>query len=180
MAFTIGVKYEEIFIMPRARSVETKKETASPGRTKGGSPGKNDGVKRRTTKKNLPSETGITGADYGRTAQDAVIHRLIRKQAFLKKIGDKRKRYYLSDDVTTVGSGKSSMLVIHDPAVAVLHARIVHKKGEYILFEHEMTGFSYVNGVEVTECSLRDGDVLRFGNTSFGFFHRSSSWYGGF
>jgi pSer/pThr/pTyr-binding forkhead associated (FHA) protein len=61
-----------------------------------------------------------------------------------------------------------------------MHAIIVYKKGEYILFEHGTTGQSYVNGVEVTECSLRDGDILRFGSTSFGFFHRSSSWYGGF
>jgi pSer/pThr/pTyr-binding forkhead associated (FHA) protein len=73
------------------------------------------------------------------------------------------------DDVTIIGSSDDAQAVIDDPSVAAHHARIVHREGEYVLEDLDSDQGTFVDGVPIMSCVLRDGDCVQIGNNLFYF-----------
>jgi pSer/pThr/pTyr-binding forkhead associated (FHA) protein len=107
--------------------------------------------------------------------------RYFEKKAFLRIIegGNNAERYYLTKDKSIIGSSEQADIVLDDGSISEIHAEIVFKKGEFIIYDSDSASGIVINGLNVIECSLKDGDVIKLGNVSLGFFYRSSLSGGG-
>lgn len=62
--------------------------------------------------------------------------------------------------------GDGGVEVWGDPSISRDHARIDRLSGEWVLFDELSTNGTYVDGVRVHSCILRDGDRVRIGHTA--------------
>lgn len=53
-----------------------------------------------------------------------------------------------------------------DPSISRDHARVERVAGEWVIIDENSTNGTYVDGVRVLSCVLRDGDRVRIGNTA--------------
>lgn len=68
----------------------------------------------------------------------------------------------LAGDVMTVGRDESASLLIDEPLVSRLHARIERRGERFFVCDLGSTNMTRVNGEVVGERELEDGDELRF------------------
>ena len=79
------------------------------------------------------------------------------------------KAYPLTEAETTIGRGQPSAVMIRDPAVSRLHARIRRDGVNYVLSVSGASGTS-VNGEPVTgELTLHEGDTIEIALTALRF-----------
>src|SRR5437867_11959484 len=71
----------------------------------------------------------------------------------------------LTDEVITIGRAPDNMIVIDDPSVSGRHAQLRLAGEVYRLKDLESTNGTRVNGIPVTETTLRFDDRIRFGAT---------------
>jgi predicted component of type VI protein secretion system len=77
------------------------------------------------------------------------------------------QRFPLKAEVTTVGRAPENDIVLNDPSVSALHAKIVHERGEWRVINLLSTNGTFVNGQRCTSAAIQAGYRLRFGNTDF-------------
>jgi pSer/pThr/pTyr-binding forkhead associated (FHA) protein len=65
-----------------------------------------------------------------------------------------------------IGREMSCDVVLADLAVSRRHARLLWENTELVLEDLGSSGGTWVNGRRVERCSLRPGDVVRFGTKS--------------
>ncbi len=82
----------------------------------------------------------------------------IPEEAFL--IVDGTQAFPLHHIVLNIGRRVDNNLVIDDSRISRLHAQIRWVRGQYVLFDLESTGGTWVNGERVNQCILRPGDVI--------------------
>ena len=75
------------------------------------------------------------------------------------------ERVVLGEFVVTVGRMPDSTLVLADPNVSRNHAEVRPHGDGYLVVDLGSTNGTRVNGVKVSEQTLRDGDEVTFGNT---------------
>jgi pSer/pThr/pTyr-binding forkhead associated (FHA) protein len=80
------------------------------------------------------------------------------------------KRLELWKNVTTIGRSRECDIFLEDLAVHRKQASILRVTQGYLLRDDHGSGDSLVNDGPVTSHLLRDGDVLRFGNTRLTFY----------
>src|SRR4051812_46361195 len=69
----------------------------------------------------------------------------------------------LTGEVTRVGRGMASDVLVEDHTVSRRHARLVQRDGAtWILDEHATNG-TFVNGLLIEAAPLRNGDVIAIG-----------------
>ncbi len=68
----------------------------------------------------------------------------------------------LTREVMTVGREGDADLLIDEPLVSRLHARIERRGERFFLLDLGSTNLSRVNGEVVAERELQDGDEVRF------------------
>lgn len=69
---------------------------------------------------------------------------------------------------TDIGRATTNTIVLQDTTISRNHAKIKQEKGEFMLFDLGSANGTYVNDQRVTEpVSLKDGDVIRFGEVEF-------------
>lgn len=79
------------------------------------------------------------------------------------------KAYPLTEQETTIGRGQPSAVIIRDPAVSRIHARIRREGVNYVLGVSGTSGTS-VNGEPVTgELTLSEGDTIEIALTALRF-----------
>ena len=79
------------------------------------------------------------------------------------------KAYPLTDKETTIGRGHPSTVIIRDPAVSRMHARIRREGANYLLSVSGAAGTS-VNGEPVTgDVTLAEGDTIEIALTALRF-----------
>ena len=61
-----------------------------------------------------------------------------------------------------VGREEDADIRVDEPLVSRGHARIEPRGGGYVVLDLGSTNLTRVNGTVVTECVLRDGDVVQF------------------
>lgn len=79
-------------------------------------------------------------------------------------------QYPLQFDEVTIGSWESNHLVLNDPTVAGLHAKIKNRKGKYILFDCVSETGVYLNGRKLLRPKvLHNLDEIQIGKTILSF-----------
>lgn len=78
-------------------------------------------------------------------------------------------RFVLGETIVTIGRLGSSTLVLEDPNVSRQHAEIRPSGTGFVIADLGSTNGTKVNGAKVSERTLRDGDELTFGSTTFRF-----------
>lgn len=85
-------------------------------------------------------------------------NRTIPANAFL--IVDGARIFPLNQTVINIGRRVDNHLSLEDPRVSRLHAQLRAIKGQYVLFDLNATGGTFVNGERITKVSLHPGDVV--------------------
>jgi diguanylate cyclase (GGDEF)-like protein len=84
------------------------------------------------------------------------------------------KRYELrGHDEFVIGRGADCAIQVDRDSVSRKHAKVVRAgnatDGRWQVVDLNSTNGSYVNDAQITECALRDGDLLKIGNAIFKF-----------
>ncbi|MBW1810376.1 MAG: FHA domain-containing protein [Deltaproteobacteria bacterium] len=74
-----------------------------------------------------------------------------------------------------VGRVPASYLVIDEPSISRLHARITVEQGQFQLIDMRSSNGSFVNKKKVDTATIASGDIVRFGNIEFRFEHGKPS-----
>ncbi|MBI5509214.1 MAG: GGDEF domain-containing protein [Deltaproteobacteria bacterium] len=77
------------------------------------------------------------------------------------------KRYFLEHSEQIIGRSDSVNIQVEQDSVSRQHAKIVSKEGRWVLIDLDSTNGSFVNDQQVTQTDLRDGDMVRVGQTIF-------------
>lgn len=64
------------------------------------------------------------------------------------------------------GSGQGD-IIISDPAVSSPHCMILFRSGKLRIKDELSTNGTFINGTEIEETELKDGDIIRIGTTEF-------------
>ena len=78
-------------------------------------------------------------------------------------------QFFLTEDVTTIGSIAGNAIVIEDRGVSKRHCGIKIEDMRFELADFGSTSGTFVNGVQITKQFLRDGDDIRMAQTSMRF-----------
>jgi len=102
---------------------------------------------------------------------------VVLKEAWLKVEAGFRagREIMLTKDETTIGRAESCDLgLFGDNSIERLHARIERKNNQYVLADVETAGGTFLNDKPVRKSTpLRDGDVIRLGNSVLRFGERA-------
>jgi diguanylate cyclase (GGDEF)-like protein len=80
------------------------------------------------------------------------------------------KRYELRGTTeVTIGRGADCDIQVDRDSVSRKHAKVTRAREMWQVVDLGSTNGSYVNDAQITQCSLRDGDLLKIGNAIFKF-----------
>ncbi len=80
------------------------------------------------------------------------------------------KRYELrGTNEVTIGRGADCDIQVDRDSVSRKHAKVTRAREMWQVVDLGSTNGSYVNDAQITQCSLRDGDLLKIGNAIFKF-----------
>jgi two-component system, cell cycle response regulator len=82
---------------------------------------------------------------------------------------DMGKRFELETDEVIIGRGSDTDLQVDRDSVSRRHARVSRSPGGFLVQDLGSTNGTYVNDQPVQEQALRDGDMVKIGNTIFKF-----------
>ncbi len=89
---------------------------------------------------------------------------------------DKGRVYEFDLDAVTIGRASGNNVVLFDPGVSRLHARIVQRDGRHFVVDNGSANGTIVNGTAVrTEQELRTGDRIGIGPFTFSFVAKAAS-----
>jgi len=77
------------------------------------------------------------------------------------------KRYPLEHTEQVLGRSDSVNIQVEQDSVSRQHAKIVEKNNHHMLVDLGSTNGTFVNDTQITQCELRDGDLVRVGQTIF-------------
>ena len=80
------------------------------------------------------------------------------QEAFL--IVDGVRIFPLESVVINIGRREDNHLVIDDPRISRLHAQLRLVRGQFVIFDLDSTGGTFVNGQRIRQQTLRAGDVI--------------------
>jgi two-component system cell cycle response regulator len=83
---------------------------------------------------------------------------------------DMGRKFELPEDVS-VGRDASNAIVIDKDSVSRRHCQIVSRGGKKIIIDLDSTNGTYVNDEAVKEAELRNGDLVKVGDTIFKFLY---------
>ncbi len=77
----------------------------------------------------------------------------------------------LEDDFDRIEIGRDpdAAVTFDDPSVSRHHAAVIHDDGDYVIEDLGSSNGTFVDGVPVVSCVLRDGDTVQIGNNLFYF-----------
>lgn len=85
----------------------------------------------------------------------------IPRDAFLLIEG---RIFHLDQPVISIGRSLECDLVLEDTSVSRLHARLVAKRGRFLIIDDNSTYGTYVNGERVQKKTLQSGDIISLAN----------------
>ena len=80
--------------------------------------------------------------------------------------------------VTTFGRYLENDVVFQEDFLSRYHAEIVLREGQYVLYDKNSTGGTYVNGKKIDQCVLNSGDLISLVNIQMMFVDNSSTLMG--
>ncbi len=124
-----------------------------------------------------PNQDGPQGTRIFRL-QDVPIPEAEKSAVQLSKTGAKLIRvtdphkgqeFALHSGRTTIGRNKDNDVVLDEPTVSAVHARIVSENNTWRVINLLSSNGTFVNGRKITQQSLNHGDRIRFGEVAFYF-----------
>ncbi len=90
------------------------------------------------------------------------------KKLYLKAISGlfEGQKYTFSNPMT-IGRNPGNSIHIAEKLVSRNHARIVHEDGKFIIRDENSANGTFVNGNKIEDCTLKDKDRIKIGNTEF-------------
>ena len=77
------------------------------------------------------------------------------------------KRYFLEHGEQIVGRSDSATIQVEQESVSRQHAKVANRGDQWLLVDLGSTNGTFVNDKQVTQAELRDGDMVRIGQTIF-------------
>lgn len=79
--------------------------------------------------------------------------------------------FKLYEGRNTIGRDKECQILVPDSSVTGRHAVLLYRNGKYSITDQQSSNGTYVNDedIELDPCYLKDGDVIRIGQTVFKF-----------
>ena len=77
--------------------------------------------------------------------------------------GNKKSEFQLSDDDCKIGRTEACDLQLLINHVSREHAQVIYRDETFILEDLASTNGIFVNGILVSRCILRDGDIIQIG-----------------
>ncbi len=87
-------------------------------------------------------------------------------------IGQEIPPFPLHKIITTLGRNEANDIMLDDPKVSSFHCNILSREDGYYLLDMKSRNGTWVNGQQVTECHLKDSDILDFGDLKLRFAKR--------
>jgi len=85
-------------------------------------------------------------------------------------------RCALNETQIGIGRAPDNEVVLADEAVSIYHAHVILEQPEnkknvqqFVIEDLDSTNKTFVNNIEVTRCVLKNGDIIRVGNTRMKF-----------
>ena len=76
------------------------------------------------------------------------------------------RTFYIVDETTTMGSADGNSIILSDTTVSKKHAGIKVREGNrYELHDFGSTNGVFINGRRISKQFLKDGDVIKIGDT---------------
>ena len=75
-------------------------------------------------------------------------------------IVDGTQLFNISENIINIGRLEVNHLVIQDGRVSRRHAQLRCVRSEYMIFDLDSSGGTFVNGRRITQCTLHPGDVI--------------------
>jgi hypothetical protein len=83
---------------------------------------------------------------------------IVPRGAFL--IVDGVRVFPLEAAVVNIGRREDNQLVVDDPRVSRLHAQLRIAHGQFVIFDLDSTGGTFINGLRIRQQVLKAGDVI--------------------
>ena len=84
----------------------------------------------------------------------------------------------LSKKITRLGRYLENDVVFHEEFLSRYQAEIIQEAGQYVLYDKNSTGGTYVNGNKIDRCVLNSGDLISLVNIQIMFVNNNSSLVG--
>lgn len=84
----------------------------------------------------------------------------------------------LFKEIVTLGRYLENDLVFHEDFLSRFHAEIILEEGQYVLYDKNSTGGTYVNGKKIDRCVLNSGDLISLVNIQIMFVNNNSTLMG--
>jgi pSer/pThr/pTyr-binding forkhead associated (FHA) protein len=81
----------------------------------------------------------------------------------------------LTKKITKLGRHMDNDIVIHEEFLSRYHAEIVLEEANFVLYDKNSTGGTYVNGRKIDRCLLNSGDLISLVNVQIMFVNSNSS-----
>ena len=81
----------------------------------------------------------------------------------------------LLNEITRLGRHLENNIVFHEEFLSRYHAEIIFENGQYVLYDKNSTGGTFVNGKKIDRCILNSGDLISLANIQIMFVNNTSS-----
>ncbi len=99
------------------------------------------------------------------TDNDLTIPEHVRATLTIMSGGQEGEVFPLTCSQSTIGRGSGATVVIDDDSMSRKHCEVGYRKLEFRVRDLESSNGTFLNGSEVEEYALRDGDKLVVGET---------------
>lgn len=89
--------------------------------------------------------------------------------------GDRVQRALLDKDSLTIGRSEAADVQIDSAKVSREHARVICQGPQFVIRDLGSTNGTFVNGQQIEQAELTDGDVILVADTEFAFLRESTS-----
>jgi pSer/pThr/pTyr-binding forkhead associated (FHA) protein len=73
--------------------------------------------------------------------------------------------FWAMEKFYSIGSSTENNLVVNDPKIDAIHAKLFVEDNKYILKDNSSSSGCYINGQRITQKEILPGDTIRIGNT---------------
>ena len=77
--------------------------------------------------------------------------------------GNKSSEYLLGPAECRIGRTEQCEVQLLINHVSRMHAKVIHRDNEFIIEDLMSTNGLFINGIHVSQCILRDGDIIEIG-----------------
>ena len=97
---------------------------------------------------------------------------VLKRRAYLEpeNIPGLSKDLDLDDGVYRIGRSSECEIRLALNNISRVHSRVLKRGEDYVVEDMNSTNGTYVNGIQIMSCVLRDGDILEIGEAKLHFF----------